>query len=337
MPSGTLSKTGRRRLFTVLEAQAWIKIYRKEKLRPKYAEAVTISVANSKGGTTKTTTAMTLAQGLTLLGHHVLVIDTDPQASLTTLFGISPDVEIEPHHTVFSLLDGSQTSIQPLIRNTYWNGLDLVPAASSLFRSELFLAAQQRDHKEFEFWSVFNLGLYEVKHRYDVIIIDTPSAFSYLTINALMASDGIIMPLPPETSDYASAGQFWKLFAELTSELLINRGATKKFDFINVLLSRVDLNETANKVREWITQTYGSKVLPLEIPYMARNVFNVLEFGTVYDSHLLNSKDRTVERARIAYVLFVNYIESSLMKTWSRQLQGDGVRATLSALTMTAG
>lgn len=324
LPSGTLSETGRKRLFTLPEARAWIKSYRKNSLRPDGAEAITISIANFKGGTTKTTTAMTLAQGLTLLGHRVLVIDADPQASLTTFFGVLPDVEISEDQTIFALIDGTQTSIRPLIRETYWDGLDLVPAASSLFGAEFLLPARQQEQKDFEFWSVLDLGIYDVRADYDVIIIDTPPALSYVTINALMASNGIIMPLPPQTLDYASAGQFWSLFAELTSNLLVDRGTVKKFDFINILLSRVEGTAAASMVREWITQTYGSKVLPLEIPRTATAALKSAEFGTVYDSEPADAKDRTFKRARDAYDLFVNHIDSSIRKAWDRQIQGMG-------------
>jgi chromosome partitioning protein len=335
MPSGTLNETGRKRLFTLPEARTWVKSYRKKSLRPQAAEAITISIANFKGGTTKTTTTMTLAQGLTLLGHRVLVIDADPQASLTTFFGILPDVEIGEEDTIFALIDGSQTSIRPLIRETYWDGLDLVPAASSLFGAEFLLPARQQEHKDFEFWSVLDLGIYDVKSDYDVIIIDTPPALSYVTINALMASNGIIMPLPPQTLDYASAGQFWSLFAELTGELLVDRGAVKKFDFINILLSRVEPTAAANMVREWITQTYGSKVLPLEIPRTATAALKSAEFGTVYDSEPADSKDRTFKRARDAYDLFVNHVDSSLRKAWDRQLATGG--GTVPPPTATSG
>jgi hypothetical protein len=80
LPAGKLNESGSRREFSLDEARAWIREYRKEWLRPAGAEAVTISIGNFKGGVSKTTTAVTLAQGLSLLGHRVLVIDTDPRA-----------------------------------------------------------------------------------------------------------------------------------------------------------------------------------------------------------------------------------------------------------------
>jgi chromosome partitioning protein len=322
LPAGTLNETGRRRSFTLSEARQWVQDARKDKLRPEGAEAITISIANFKGGTTKTTTAMTLAQGLTLLGHKVLVIDADPQASLTTFFGILPDVEIEDSDTILSLIDGSQTSIGPLIKKTYWDGLDLVPASASLFGAEFMLPAKQREKQSagFEFWSVLDLGINDVRGDYDVIVIDTPPALSYLTINALMASNGIIMPLPPQTLDYASANQFWNLFAELSASLVGAGGSLKKFDFMNILLSRVERSPSSDIVRAWINNTYGDKVLPLEIPKTSTAGTKSSEFGTVYDFEEGDQKDRTYKRARDAYDLFVNYVDSAVRTAWARQL-----------------
>ena len=91
VPQGKLVSNGKRREFTLEEAQTWSKIERSDNLRPTGAKAVTIGIAFFKGGVTKTTTTMTLAQGLSLLGHRVLNIDMDPQGSLTTLHGLLPD------------------------------------------------------------------------------------------------------------------------------------------------------------------------------------------------------------------------------------------------------
>jgi chromosome partitioning protein len=133
LPGGKLNASGSRREFSLAEARAWIREYRKEQLRPTGAEAVTLSIGNFKGGVSKTTTAVTLAQGLSLLGHRVLVIDTDPQGSLTTLFGILPDTEVVEQNTILPLCMGSETSIRYAIQPTYWDGIDLVAAAPVLF------------------------------------------------------------------------------------------------------------------------------------------------------------------------------------------------------------
>ncbi|MCA6215793.1 AAA family ATPase [Ideonella sp. B7] len=338
LPAGRLNEAGSRREFSLEEARSWIREYRKELLRPTGAEAVTISIGNFKGGVSKTTTAVTLAQGLSLLGHRVLVIDTDPQGSLTTLFGILPDTEVEEGDTILPLAMGTETSIRYAIRPTYWNGIDLVSAAPVLFGAEFALPARQTQEPGFEFWRVLDLGIDDVRDEYDVIIIDTPPALSYTTINAFMASNGIIMPLPPNALDFASASQFWSLFSDLTAELLTNRGLSKEFDFIHILLARVDSTDAAsNIVRQWIGQTYAEKVLPVEIPKTAVTGVTAAEFGTVYDVAKYDGSARTFKRARDAYDSFVGHIDGSIRSVWAKQVQiaGQGRAGVLNGSTGT--
>jgi chromosome partitioning protein len=321
LPPGRLNEAGSRREFSLEEARVWVREYRRDSLRPAGAEAVTISIGNFKGGVSKTTTAVTLAQGLSLLGHRVLVIDTDPQGSLTTLFGILPDTEIDEQDTILPLAMGTETSIRYAIRPTYWDGIDLVGAAPLLFGAEFLLPARQTQEPGFEFWRVLDLGIDDVRGEYDVIVIDTPPALSYTTINAFMASNGIIMPLPPNALDFASASQFWSLFSDLTTQLLTNRGLSKEFDFIHVLLARVDSADVAsNIVRQWIGQTYAEKVLPVEIPKTAVSGVMSAEFGTVYDVSKYDGNARTFKRARDSYDSFVGHIEGSIRAAWARQI-----------------
>lgn len=330
LPTGTLNDSGSRREFSMEEIRPWVREYRKDSLRPIGAEAITISIGNFKGGVSKTTTAVTLAQGLSLLGHKVLVIDTDPQGSLTTLFGILPDTEVEEQDTILPLALGTETSIRYAIRPTYWSGIDLVAAAPILFGAEFALPARQTKETSFEFWRVLDLGIDDVRDEYDVIIIDTPPALSYTTINAFIASNGIIIPLPPNALDFASATQFWSLFSDLTTSLLTDRGLTKEFDFIHVLLSRVDAADGAsNIVRQWIGQTYAEKVLPVEIPKTTVTGVAAAEFGTVYDVSKYDGSAKTFKRAKEAYDNFVRHVEGSIQSAWAKQVDKSAETTTV--------
>jgi chromosome partitioning protein len=312
---------GHRRRFSLEDTRAWAKRERSKSMRPTTAEAITIAVANFKGGVTKTTTAVTLAQGLSLRGHNVLVIDTDPQGSMTTLFGLLPDVDVEDEQTILPLCFGSEVAIDYAIKPTYWSGIDIVPANLALYSAEFALPSRQKAESSFEFWNVLTHGIDTARTKYDVIIIDTSPSLSYLTINALLAADGLIMPLPPSTLDFTSSGQFWNLFNDLTANLVTNRGKTKSFEFVDVLLARVDANDASSSVvREWITAGYANMVLPVEIPKTSLTASASAEFGTVYDTDPTVINARTYRRAFDAYERVVELVEEQIQTAWKRQI-----------------
>lgn len=324
LPQGVVRTSGSRREFTLAEARTWVRACKVAPERPAGAQACVIAVGNFKGGSTKTTTAITLAQGLSLRGHRVLVIDLDPQGSLTTLFGILPDTEVADEQTVNALCYGDESSVRYAIRPTYWDGIDLVAASPTLFSSEFALPSRQVRDREFEFWNVLNAGLADVKGEYDAIVIDTPPALSYLTINALMAANGIVVPMPPNALDFASSAQFWNLFADLAASMERTRGVEKSYDFIHVLLSKVDLTEAAaGYVRQLIGATYADKVLPVEIPKTNVTSASAAEFRTVYDVTKYEGSYRTYVRAREAYDRFVQLVEESIAQAWQRQIAGE--------------
>lgn len=320
LPTGQMDD-GRRRKFSLADARAWAQAYRPKALRPNNAEAITIAVANFKGGVTKTTTAVTLAQGLSLRGHKVLVIDTDPQGSMTTLFGLLPDVDVPDEKTILGLCYGNELAVDYAISPTYWSGIDIVPANLALYSAEFALPSRQKTEPNFEFWNVLNNGIDVARTNYDVIILDTSPSLSYLTINALLASDGLIMPLPPSTLDFTSSGQFWNLFNDLAANLLTNRGKSKSFDFVDVLLARVDANDSSSSVvREWITAGYANMVLPVEIPKTSLTASASAEFGTVYDTEPSSINARTYRRAYDAYERVVELVEGQIQTAWKRQI-----------------
>lgn len=316
LPVGTIGP-GSRRAFTLEELQAWVRHYRAEQLRPAGAKAVCVAVANFKGGATKTTTAVTLAQGLSLRGHRVLVVDTDPQGSLTTLFGLLPDSEVSREQTVLPLIEGEQSSLRSAVQPTYWPGIDLVPAAPVLFSAEFELSNRAAMEPGFEVWSVLEQGLRDLRQDYDVVIMDTPPALSYVTLNVLMAADGVLMPLPPSTLDFASSAQFWTLFSDIAARLT-GRAQDKKFDFISVLPAKVESVDAASvAVRQWMAAAYAEHLMPVEIPKSAAVGGASANFGTVYDAA---DSSRTLKRATDAADKLCDMLALQCVEAWKRQL-----------------
>jgi chromosome partitioning protein len=319
LPAGSIQ--GNRREWSMGEAQLWSRDFRSEHMRPKGAAGITITVASFKGGVAKTTSAVTLAQGLSMRGHKVLLLDLDPQGSATTLFGVLPDAEVDTEHTAMPLFAGDEDDLAYAIRTTYWPSIDLVCAAPLLYGAEFVLPARQAKDPGFEFWRVLDRGLDTLREAYDVIVIDTPPSLSYVTINALMAADGVIMPLPPSALDFASSAQFWDLFSDLCNQLIRSRGKNKSFEFIDVLLSRVEASDAASSVvRQWVLEGYGDKVLPIEIPKTAVAATASAEFGTVYDLPRGSVSSKTFARARDAYDRMCELVEQQIRAVWARQL-----------------
>ncbi len=341
LPTGQSQSQGRSRQFTLAEVQEWVRKTAKRFVRrPAGTPAVVIVVANFKGGSTKTTTCMATAQGLSLRGYKVLVLDLDPQASLTNLCGLLPEKDVRIEDTIMPYITGRAVSkdetaaeaaqldkewnayygdLKSVIRKTYWEGLDIIPATNALYGAEYqipanFIASNKKGEL-YRFWELIQKpGLAPVMNDYDVILFDTPPALSYLTLNALMAADGILMPLPPKSLDFASSTQFWSLFSDLASSFR-SYGVDKRYDFVNVLLSNVESNADTPIVREWIQAAYDKMVLPVEIPTTSVAGKSAIQFGTVYDVSRWDGNSRTYTRARQAYD---NYIELLCQKIGTR-------------------
>ena len=165
VPAGERHGNGRTRTFSTKDALKWVQKVSPHSKRPKNQHALVVTIGNFKGGVSKTTCVMTLAQALTLRGRRVLVIDLDPQASLTSLFGVLADTEIHPDSTALPLLEGDEDNIRYAVQETYWPNLHLVPACAALFNAEFSLPAQQNnDPRNFEFWNVLNKGLESVRN-----------------------------------------------------------------------------------------------------------------------------------------------------------------------------
>jgi chromosome partitioning protein len=318
---------GRRRDFSLAEAQEIVRRIGPYSRRPAGLDAVSLCVGNFKGGVGKTTLAVAIAQGLTLHGHRVLVIDLDPQASSTTLFGYIPDAEVEEDQTVMPIIFGAAedgglgpADLSDTPAPSYWDGIDLIPSAPFLFGADYALPNRQVKEPNFEFWSVLDKALAPLRKKYDVIVIDTPPTLSYLAVAAFMASDGMVVPIPPETLDYASSTQFFGQFSELFSSLRGNRNFEKTFAFCKIVLSKVkNATPATAAVRLWIQQTYPGLVANAEIPATDLVSNASAEFKTIYDVSSYEGSAKTWQRALAAFDGLVDELEGAIQRTWQKR------------------
>jgi chromosome partitioning protein len=189
-----------------------------------------------------------------------------------------------------------------------------------MFSAEFALPAQQMRDRNFEFWDVLNKGLEAVRDDYDVILIDTPPSLSYMTINAFFAADGMIIPITASMLDMVSSAQFWSLFSDLAASISKKLPNPKQYDFINILLSKINNNDTTTRaVRDWISTVYGGKVMPVEIPMTAVSGSAASEFATVFDITKYEGDARTYKRAREAYESLALTVEESIRMVWAKR------------------
>lgn len=201
-----------------------------------------VSVVNFKGGSGKTTTSAHLAQHLALTGHRVLAVDLDPQASLSALHGIQPELDKNPSLYEALRYDDARKSIKEIIRPTNFPGLDIVPANLELqeYEYETPLAASDKSSTEGRlFFTRISKALREVDDRYDVVVIDCPPQLGYLTLTALNASTSVLITVHPQMLDIMSMSQFLLMLGGILQSIK-GVGAAVKLKWFRYLVTRYE-------------------------------------------------------------------------------------------------
>ena len=159
---------------------------------PEAGSARVISVVNQKGGVGKTTTAINLGAALAEVGRRVLLIDFDSQASMTTGLGIKGTALREQYGSIWYLLNDSEAKLEDFILKSSTPGLDFIRGHEDLAAAEAaFVSEIAKEHK-------LRKLLAPVLDKYDVILIDCSPSLGTLTVNALTASNGVIIPMECE-------------------------------------------------------------------------------------------------------------------------------------------
>lgn len=154
-----------------------------------------LAVANQKGGVAKTTTTLTLASALAERGLAVLAVDLDPQACLTFSLGYDPDA-LEPN--LYHVLAGTASLAETVVQHTE---TDLAPACIDMAGAEVALLS--RNGREY----LLRGQLRPLLDSYDAILVDCPPSLGILTLNALTAADGVVVPVQCETLAHRGVAQ----------------------------------------------------------------------------------------------------------------------------------
>ncbi len=210
-----------------------------------------ISLANQKGGVGKTTTCVNLSAYLAVMGQKVLILDLDPQGNATSGLGIEKKKGIK---TVYDLIDG-ESPISEVILPTQIEGLDIIPSTVDLAAAEISLVSIPNREK------VLKNILENVRNSYDFIMIDCQPSLGLLTVNALTASDSVIIPMQCEF--YALDG-----ITQLMNTIrLVKFHLNPNLDVEGVVRTMKDnRSNLINQVSQEIIKFFKSKVFETYIP-----------------------------------------------------------------------
>ena len=212
-----------------------------------------LSIANQKGGVGKTTTAVNLATALAAIGKKVMLVDLDPQGNASTGLGIRrAGIRKSTYDVIFD-----DASVAETVQPTKVPGLFVLPSSIHLSGAEIELVTTE--HREFRLQRALRVPL-----PYDYVIIDCPPSLSLLTLNALVASDSIVVPLQCEFFALEGLSHLVKTIER------VNKSFNPRLEIHGVVLTMFDRrNNLSDQVAEDVRNYFGDKVYKTIIP---RNV-----------------------------------------------------------------
>ncbi len=252
-----------------------------------------ISLINEKGGVGKSTSAITIAQILSISGYKILIIDLDPQMNTTKMYGqaeANPDIDYEH---LFCVKQKSKDAVMNYITETDYNNISLLTASREL-NSLIYKIYDKMKETNVELYLRYNLNL--IRDEFDYIIIDNSPFKSYLTSCAMCASDKIITPICVDNFSYDGLMSLFDTIEELNDKYALS------IEFAGIFMTRVAGRTTLFKqMYESYENMFGDRFLPVSI----RNCIAVNESNTTFEPLLTYDKRCP---ASLDYIELVNYL-----------------------------
>ena len=324
--------------------------------RPEGLPAKIVAVANFKGGVGKTSTAAHLAMSAALDGYKVLVVDLDSQGSMTSIFGGRVQDEWQ---TVFPLLarhyaqyqrienqrrldrgdapqpldetltEALDVKAQDLVQTTHWPNIDLIGAQLNLYWAEFQIPVWRMQGRGWKLWDALT-EVFEadgILDTYDIVLLDTPPALGYLTINGLAAADILLVPLGASFLEFDSTGRFFDMlhstFASIeeaenmAARALGREGLAFQWDAVRAVITRYDGAQQAELAA--LMQAYMGDVLS---PH--RQGFTALigqageQVRGIYEADYRDFNRETYARGRETFDATYAAMKSLLIGAWRR-------------------
>lgn len=325
-PAPEITANGRRMytLAQVLELRMILAAKgRKKWMNPRRVEGEDcqiIAVTNFKGGSSKTSTTIHLGHYLALKGYRVLVVDLDPQASLTSLHGALPNFDPRVDDTFYAAIrfDNPRPTAE-LIHSTHIPGFDVICAGLELTEFETAVAMEMRKSGT-SFLLRVAQALDQVSDNYDVILMDSAPSLNFLTLASLTAATGVIIPVPAHMLDVDATGKFLELAASYM-QVLDEAGASVEWDFARFIVTKFEPNDHPQaNMTALMRQVFGENLL-LNMVIKSTAVADALTWKqSLYEVQRARfSAPKTYDRAMESLNAANEEIEKLLWAAWGRE------------------
>lgn len=336
--------TGSHNKVTLKQVHDWMDAKGRRPKRPAgVPRAIRLASATFKGGASKSTTALHVGVKLAIDGYRVLFVDLDGQATLSRYMAIQP-YKVKPEETFAASIglhdEGGETvggdplPLQPL--RTFIDGIDIVPAGMAVTSIDMEILGLVSEQKSQDVFNSFERALLSVDGDYDFVIMDFQPSFSLSQLMILFLADGILIPIPTETADFAGTGDFLHLCAKWLGELEKMLKVTKTFDPVLALHTRSKLNARTDKTMSederqeleslmlMANSIYGSagKVFGNHRPYQVVEDRQVVSkclswLKSVYEADSNDYDMRAIKIARSQYDAITGQVMNAVRLRWA--------------------
>ena len=269
-----------------------------------------ISLINEKGGVGKSTSAIKIAQILSISGYKVLIIDLDPQMNTSKVFGAVDNFDINYEH-LFCEKQLRKESVMDFITPTNFDNISLLSASREL-NQLIYKIYDVSKEKNVELY--FRNNLNYIKDEFDYIIIDNSPFKSYLTSCAIIASDKIITPVNVDNFSYDGLMSLFQTIEDL------NKKYSLSIEFAGLFMTRITGRTTIYKqMFEDYERMFGDKFIPISI----RNCIAVSESNTIFEPLLSYDKKSTAAQDYIELVNYLGLMDNKHFRELAKFLKGD--------------
>ena len=315
LPAPPTDDKGRRSGYSLAQVNHMRDVFGTRPGRAPTDEPVILAAQNFKGGVAKSTIVCHLAQNLALKGYRICVIDCDSQASTTTWFGFNPDLDVSEDDTLYPyLMHGGEPTLQYAVRETYWDGISLIPANLSLYNAEYAFAAKLRG--DALMLERLRHGVATISDQFDVVLMDPPPALGMISLSVLSAANALVIPVPPAQVDFASTVTFLTMLVDVL-ETLEQHQMVREFKFARVLASKVNENKSTHAViLRMMRDLFGTQMLEAGMVDSAEIDNAAAQLQTVYELEGPITSRQTHNRCRAFLDAVCGELELLIRKTW---------------------